>query len=468
MNLLAALLPLVVLLASYAIGSIWIDPGTTLALFSLLMGAAVSCGQARRRGVSWGEIQQRTGEKLTAVLPAITILLAIGLLIGSWVLSGTIPMLVDFGLKWMNPDFFLPSAFVATAVMSLCTGTSWGSAATLGVALMGMATALGISPAMTAGAVVSGAYVGDKLSPLSDTTNICAIAANVPLYTHVRYLLFTVVPALLVAGSAYAVLGTPGSAADTSAHALVVEIEQSFAIGLWATLPVVLVFTGIVLRRPAALTLIAGALLATVIGVLVQGFSPGDAILTLIDGFNVDMLPSETNPSPALITLLNRGGLNSMAGTVLLILTAFLLAAGLELSGALDRIVGGLLSWAKSIGRLVLATMATGSLLVSLTSHASVSALMVGDIFRRRYRDQNLAPENLSRNMEDSITIVEPLLPWTVSALFMATTLGVPTTEYLPWAVFCYVGPLLAMAYGLVGQRFLRQVAADGVRIGNR
>lgn len=459
MSLLAALLPLLVLLISYGVGSLWVTPGSSLALFSLLTGAAVACTQALRQGATWQDIQQRTGQKLTAVLPAIAILLSIGLLIGSWVLSGTIPMPVDIGLRWIEPNHFLLWAFIATAVMSVCTGTSWGSAGTLGVALMGMSVAIDVPMAMVAGAVVSGAYVGDKLSPLSDTTNICAIAADVPLYTHVRYLAFTVVPALLVAGIVFALADGGAIRAGGGEHGLVLEIEHHFQINIWSALPVVLVLTGIVLRRPAALTLLAGALLAAIIGIVVQGFTVGAAIVALIDGFNIEMLPGSEPLSPPLVALLNRGGLNSMAGTVLLVLTAFLLAAGLELSGALDRIVNGLLAWARSIARLVWATMATGSLLVSLTSHASVSALMVGDIFRQRYRDQGLAAENLSRNMEDSITIVEPLLPWTVSALFMATTLGVPTSEYLPWAVFCYVGPIIAAAYGLLGRRVLRMTS---------
>jgi NhaC family Na+:H+ antiporter len=469
-SLLAAMLPLLTLLAAYATGTLWISAGSTLALVSLLLAAAVACFQALRNGASWRDIQQRTGKKLTDVLPAICILLSIGVVIGTWVFSGTIPMLVDYGLRLISREHFVVSAFISTAVMSVCTGTSWGSAGTLGVALMGIGTAIGASPAMTAGAVVSGAYFGDKLSPLSDTTNICAIAARVPLYTHVRHLLYTVIPSFLVASLVFVSFGSaPITGANSSnADLLVVEIERFFQVGVPTLLPVLLVLVGIIMRWAAALTLLSGAVLAIVVGITVQGFSPGDAISAAVDGFNVSMLAvPESELSEAMTLLLNRGGANSMASTLILVMTAFLLAAGLELSGGLDRIVAGLLLWARSVGRLVLATLATGSLLVSLTSHASVTALMVGDIFRRRYQDQNLAAENLSRNMEDSVTIVEPLLPWTVSALFMAATLGVPTVEYLPWAVFCYVGPMMAVAYALTfnktgfGLRLVGQEAGD-------
>ena len=322
---------------------------------------------------------------------------------------------------------------------------------------MGIAAAIGVPLEVTAGAVVSGAYFGDKLSPLSDTTNVCAIAARTPLYTHVRHLLYTVLPSFVIAAMVFAWYGAVETNVDSASHAgqFAAELQQRFRLGLPTLLPVALVGLGMGLRWPAAPTLIGASLLACGLGIVWQGFAPGDAVIALVNGFNESMLTTSGGPptSDALQVLINRGGLVPMAEVLLLVLSAFLLAAGLELSGALERIVSGLLRWADTVARLTMATLMSGALLIALTSHASVTALMMGDLYRGRYRDLGLAPQNLSRNMEDSVTIVEPLMPWTVSALFMSTTLGVPTTAYAPWAIFCFCGPLVALAYGLSFRR---------------
>jgi NhaC family Na+:H+ antiporter len=456
-KLMFALLPLITLLGAYVLGSVWSSPGTPVALLSLLLAAGVACGQAVRSGSDWDAIAQRTGEKFTAILPAIVILMSIGALIGSWVLSGTIPMMVDLGIRLISQQYFILSTFLATALMSLFTGTSWGSAGTLGVAFMGISGVLGVPLEVTAGAVVSGAYFGDKLSPLSDTTNVCAIAARTPLYTHVRHLLYTVLPSFVIAACVYTWygVGTTEAFGIGQVGHFATELQQNFRLGLPTLFPVLLVCLGMGLRWPAAPTLIGASLLACVVGITWQGFGPGDAIIALVNGFDTSMLSTAISSplSDNFTTLVNRGGLASMAEVLLLVLSAFLLAAGLELSGALNRIVSRLLEWADTIARLTVATLISGGLLVALTSHAAVTALMMGDLFRARYRDLGLAPQNLSRNMEDSVTIVEPLMPWTVSALFMATTLGVPTTAYAPWAIFCFGGPLFALLYGLSFKR---------------
>jgi NhaC family Na+:H+ antiporter len=438
-------------MAAVALCAVYLEVRSETLVVALLAAAGVAGWQAVRRGSSWAEIQRSTGEKLAAVLPVILIILAIGMLIGSWTASGTIPALIAAGIRLIDPGLFVLSAFLVTGVMSLCTGTSWGSAGTLGVALMGAAGALGVSLPATAGAVVSGAYLGDKMSPLSDSTNICAIGAGADLYAHIRQMLYTAVPSTVLALLVYATLGRGAAGSDmpATASALATEIESVFTLGFWAYLPPLVVLAGIALRVAPALALTASSLVAMTLAVAVQGFTVGSVVAAAVTGFDTSMI-ADLGLAPAAIgavfrTLLDRGGLYSMAPTLVLILAAFLLAAGMDVSGALDRLLEALLAKVRSTFGLVAATMAAGATLISLTSHGGVTALIVGGMFQKAYRERRLAAVNLSRSLEDSVTIVEPLLPWTVSALFMATTLGVATLDLAPWAVFCYGGPLFSL-----------------------
>ncbi len=457
----AALLPLLALVACFVAGATTVGLSTPILITSMLVAAAVAGVVAGRQGATWDDVQRSTGEKIASVLPVLLILLAIGLLIGTWVLSGTIPLLVTWGIRGIQPDFFVLTAFLVTAVMSICTGTSWGSAGTLGVALMGAAAALGAPLPASAGAIVSGAYFGDKMSPLSDSTNISALGAGAGLYAHIRHMLYTAVPSFLVALAVYGLAGGRGvDAGDdlpVAAERLLTEIRAVFDLGWWTILPLVLVLIGVVLKKPPALVLAASALLAAGLGIGAQGFSGEQAIAAAVSGFDVSMAAGRVADPDGLSALfsrlVNRGGLYSMANTLIVVISAFLLAAGLDVAGALDRILRALLSGVRSVFGLIVATMAAGATLISLTSHGGVTALIVGGMFQGAFRERRLAPENLSRSIEDSVTLVEPLLPWTVSAIFMATTLGVPTVEYLPWAVFCLGGPVFSLLFALGFER---------------
>ena len=460
LSLTAALAPLVVMLIAFVAGSTILGSGTELLVVTMLSAASVAGFVAVRHGASWSEIESSTGKKLAGVLPAILILLAIGLLIGSWVLSGTIPAMIYWGIRMVNPQYLVLTSFLVAATMSLVTGTSWGSAGTIGVALMGTAAAIGAPLAVTAGAILSGAYFGDKLSPLSDSTNICAIGAGADLYAHIRHMLYTTLPSFGLALAVYWFVGgsAPKQPLPTSATVLVDDINTVYSLSPWVFLPLLVVLAGLIKRYPAVLTIAAGSVVALVIGVWVQGFSFYDAIIVAVNGFSSDMTTSVgVNPetlSEPFLRLLNRGGLAPMVSILLVIISAFLLAGALDVSGALELLLQKLLSGVQSVFGLILATMTAGLGLVSLTSHGGVSALIVGELFQGAYRERGLAPENLSRSLEDSITIVDPLLPWTVSALYMSTTLGVPTLDYLPWAVFCYCGPIFSVLYAATYRRF--------------
>jgi NhaC family Na+:H+ antiporter len=433
---------------------VFLETSAELLVVILLLSAGVAGAVARRHGVGWDRIQAATGERLAAVLPGILILLAIGLLIATWVLSGTVPFLVYWGVRLLDPEHLVVTAFLSTACMSLVTGTSWGSAGTIGVALMGTAAALDVPLPVTAGAVVSGAYFGDKLSPLSDTTNCSAIGAGAPLYTHIRHMLWTAVPSFVAALLVYTLVvdagtGSRGQGLPESARVLLADLEAVFHLGWIVLLPPAVVIWSITRKIPPALALAASSLLAAIIGIAAQGFGVLDAVVAAVAGFRVEFLASAgLDPAavgPAFVTLVERGGLYSMANTLVLILSAFLLAGAMHASGSLDLLIRTMLGAVRSVFGLVAATMASGGVMIALTSHGLVTALVIGELFQGAYDEQGMARENLSRSLEDSVTITEPIMPWTVSALFMATTLGVSTVSYAPWAVFCYGGPMFSL-----------------------
>ena len=444
-----ALLPVVTMFGLFAAGALLLEPSGELLILVLLSSATVAGVIAVRHGADWDDIQRSTGAKLGSVLPALLILLAIGMLIATWVLSGTIPTLVHWGVRLVDPQYLVLTAFLSTALMSLCTGTSWGSAGTIGVALMGTAMALEAPLAATAGAVVSGAYFGDKMSPLSDSTNISAIGAGADLYAHIRHMLWTAVPSFFVALGVYlwAARFAPAGEVPDGAQFLLTELDASFRLG-WATLlPAVIVLISIVRRTPPAIAIALSSVVAMGFAVAAQGIAFSDTVVAAVSGVRLDMLAgvAATDASATFATLVERGGLYSMANTLVVVISAFLLAGAMDASGSLDLLVQRLLGSVRSVFGLVGATMTAGVTTIALTSHGGVTALILGELFQGAYRERDLAPENLSRSLEDSVTLTEPVMPWTVSAVFMASTLGVSTVEYAPWAVFCWMGPVFSL-----------------------
>jgi len=469
-----ALLPVLTMLVLFVAGVSFFDLTPELLIIVLLSSAAVAGAIAVRRGATWDDIQRSAGEKIAGVLPALLILLVIGMLIATWVASGTIPFLVYWGVRLVDPRYLVLTAFLATAVMSSFTGTSWGSAGTIGVALMGTATALEAPLPLVAGAVVSGAYFGDKMSPLSDSTIIASMAANVDLYKHIRHLLYTALPsfaiALVVYTAAMQSLHASGDTLPASATAILRDIDAAYNLGWAALLPPVVVVYCIVRKIPAAIAITLSSVTAAIVAVVVQDLNLQNVLTAAVAGFRLPMLESAgidtAGVSDAFRTLVERGGLYSMATTLVLVITAFVLTAGMDVSGSLNLLIERMLGMVRSIFGLVAATMTAGATMIALTSHGGVTMLVIGALFQNAYRDRGLAPQNLSRTLEDSITITEPLMPWTVSAVFMATTLGVPTTQYAPWAVFCYGGPFFSLLIARLYRRTrfgLRELEAEPV-----
>lgn len=429
------------------------DPDMVLA--ALLVATTIACFQALRCGATWDELQQAAGQKLATVFPILLILLSIGILIGTWVASGTIPLMIWLGLTLVDPQYFVVTAFAATASMSLCTGTSWGSSATMGVALMAAARALDVPLDACAGAVISGAYFGDKLSPISDSTNICAIGARVSLSDHIRGMLATSIPAMLCACLVYLWVDSELSMARHTADSsrLLEDIADTFAPSPWALVPIAAVALGIVRRWPPAPAMLAASTAACGVAHFTYDIDLAEAIAAGISGFRVSMVPASTGDvalNTLTIQILERGGMWSMAPTIPIIIVAFTLAGALHVSGALTRTLHGLVRLVHNALGLIAATLTAGATMIALTSHGGVSALVVGELFQSSFAHRRLAPTNLSRCLEESITVVEPLLPWTVSAVYMASTLQVSCASYAGWAIFCWASPLFSLALALI------------------
>jgi NhaC family Na+:H+ antiporter len=323
--------------------------------------------------------------------------------------------------------------------------------------------------------VVSGAYLGDKMSALSDTTVISALSAGANLYKHIRHMMYTAVPSFLLCIVLYsmAVRFAPAAQTDASAGAatLLADLNLVFSLNVVVLLPVAVVLWGIVRRIPPALAISLSALVACVLAVVLQGFDMRDALLAAVRGFRTASIASAGSdpdaPGAAFRALVERGGIYSMSNTLIVIIAAFLLAGALEISGALDLLVRRMLATVRGIFGLIAATMSAGATTIAMTSHAGVTALIIGGLFQKAYAERGLAPENLSRSIEDSVTITEPLMPWTVSAVYMSTTLGVPTIEYAPWAIFCYGGPLFSLLLAATFRRTgfgLRKLEESAVR----
>ncbi|AJJ01826.1 Na+/H+ antiporter NhaC [Yersinia pseudotuberculosis] len=451
-----ALLPIVSMLTLLVVGygqfGLRIEP-------LLLLSAGITAALAYWQGYRWDDIIESIVAKLAKAMPVILILVCVGGLIGTWMVSGTIPYMVYWGLKLISPQYILISAFFITSVISVCTGTSWGSAGTVGVALMGVAAGLDVPLAAAAGAVVSGAYFGDKISPLSDSTNFAAIVADTDLYVHIKHLMYTTLPSFVLAAIVYLIAGHSSSIGSAATPEKVTEIIQAleglYHFNVLLILPPVLVLWGAIIKWPVIPVMLAGCALAIVIAVVLQGFTLQQGLESLMDGFNLSMFADQGHTVSGIVSdvprLLNRGGMFSMMSTILLVFCAFSFAGALTLTGALTVIINRLLKVVRTVGQLIAATVATTILVTGATSDGKLALLIPAELFKDAYGRMGLDNKNLSRTIEDAGTVIEPLIPWTAAGIYMATTLGVSTLDLLPWAVQCYAAVFFALLYGFTG-----------------
>ena len=450
-----SLIPLAAMLVLLAVGYgvLGLAPEPLLILSAIIAGLV-----ALRMGLSWEEMLLGIREKLDTAMPALLVLISIGILIGTWMIAGTIPMMIYYGLGLINAQFIVLIAFVISALVSVITGTSWGSAGTVGVALMGIATGLDAPLAATAGAIVAGAYFGDKLSPLSDTTNLAPIAAGTTLWEHIRHMLYTTIPATLVALAIYLFVGINQASGGTDSEqisAVKDTLDGLFSFNVLLLLPMLIVLVGAVLKLPTLPTIIGSSLVAGILAAIFQKVSIESIFASTVDGFTPDMLeigsPALENLNPDVVELVSQGGMASMTGVILIAFSAFAFAGIMSNSGALETIIRSLLKFVKRTGDLILSTVLSCITMAIVTGNSYLSIIVPGELFKQAYADRGLDAKNLSRTLEDSGTVLVPLVPWSSAGVYMAGVLGVSVLDYAPWAVFCYVGFAFAIFLGYTG-----------------
>lgn len=421
-----------------------------------ILAAAFAIGQQLWLGYRWEDIQDAIITKLAKALPAFFILFSIGLIISSWIISGTIPMLVYYGLKTINPVFIYVLAFWVAMLFSTLTGTSWGSAGTIGVVIIGIAGAMGAHLGIAGGAVIGGAYFGDKMSPLSDTTNMAAIATEVPLFEHIHSMMFTTVPSAILASIAYAVLGfvfPPESAAADlgSMDSFLAALSSTFRFSVFLLLPPAVVLYGSLRRRPTVPTLLVSMLTAGALALIVQRFTIGDVMQSLHSGFNLAMAPWAGEPSSQVTMLLNRGGLYAMKEAVVVAFMVFIFVGALDHINAMPMVVNRVFRFAKTRSSTILSTLVAAAFTNSLTSNQYATSFIVGDAFKRKFDSLGIASKVLSRSLEDAGTMVESIVPWTPTTVFMVSTLGVAFADYWHWQLLSLINIVVASALAISG-----------------
>lgn len=422
----------------------------------IVLATVVSGGVAVCLGYSYAEIMQSIAEKIAKVWGALLILVIVGFMIGAWMLGGTIPMLIYYGLKLISPQFLALTAFVVSAIVSVMTGTSWGSAGTIGVAFMGVAIGMDANLALVAGAVVSGAYFGDKLSPLSDTTNLASAVCGVDLYQHVYNQLWTTGASAIVACVFYGILGHVSAGGNVSVpetvQTLMGTLDKMFSWNVFFLIPLIVVLVGSTMRKPTIPVMLLASLIALINAAIFQGASFKNIVDVTLNGFNVSMLGfDKAAVAPDLVRLMHRGGMMAMMNTLLIAVCAISFAGTMTVTGALDVLVAKLLTKIRGTFQLVAATIVTCLVTTGVTSNGQVSILMPGEAFKSAYVKRGLHPKVLSRTLEDSVTCTECLIPWTAAGAYMASTLGVATLSYLPYAILNYSGMVFALIWAATG-----------------
>ncbi len=415
---------------------------------SLFLGAVVAMVTGLLLGVPWNEIQESMLKVINNSMVAILILLIVGIMIGSWIIGGTVPSLMYFGLKIVSPTIILPLTFVLCAVMAVFTGTSFGSIATMGLALTGVAMGMGIPVPMVVGAVISGAYFGDKLSPMSDNTNMGSAMAGTSLFEHIGSMMYTTVPATLITLVLYVILGLryASGAMDTSnIDLMMTTLDSTFNIRIIAIIPAVMMLVVSVLKIPAILGLSGCAVFSLIFAMLLQDISP---LAVLKAGFSGYV--SETGVS-LVDTILTRGGINAMMGTVALVIIASLMGGALQASGVLSVVVeDGLMKMIKNRTALVVVTMVYSYFILLISGNQVLGLVMVGPTMQPAYDDLDLDRKVLSRAMADTTTVAAPLVPWSTAAAYTMGVLGV-TAAYIPYAFLCYTVPIFTVISAVTG-----------------
>lgn len=458
-SIIQSIIPLAVLIALIAFNVIT-NPDDTLAgsnQLALFTASAIAITLAYRNGIRWNQIMEGVTSTLLAAVPSLLILFIIGMLSGMWMLSGIVPTMIYYGLKILQPEFFLPATVILTLLVSLATGSSWSTIATVGIALLGIGEVLGFDPAMVAGAIISGAYFGDKISPMSDTTNLASAVAEVPLFTHIRYMMTTTTPSIIITLLIFVAITFFGG----SSHGAVAKSEIGDLIGSYYNItpilfivPVATIFL-IFKKVPAIAVLFIGSLLGGVFAIIFQwdmlsGMAGGDMSIANIYAIITKGMYGSTAVSTGNVMvddLLSTSGMAGMLNTIWLIITAMVFGGVMEAGGFLNTLMSAVQKRVSSEGGLVSATVGTAVMFNVTAGDQYMSIVIPGKMYKKSFDKAGLKGEVLSRTLEDSATATSVLVPWNTCGATQASILGVATTAYAPYAFFCYISPLMSMFF---------------------
>ncbi|MHC5354687.1 Na+/H+ antiporter NhaC [Myroides sp. LJL115] len=464
-SLFQSLIPVIALVALLAV-NVYVFRDDALSgtnQFILLIGGTIAMSVGVFNKVPYEQILIQITNNVRDTSSAIFILLLVGALSGTWLISGIIPNMIFYGLKILHPSIYLPACVLITSIISVATGSSWTTSATVGIALVGIGNALGMPLGVVGGAVISGAYFGDKLSPLSDTTNLAPTMAGTDLFTHIKYMAYTTVPTYIVTLAVFIAFGIIYSAeGEVNTQETLDAISNTFLITPWLFLVPLIVIFLIVKRVPPIAALLIGTLLGAICALIFQpgivlAISGGDTF-SYYNAYKGIMLALTTDihivsPMESLNGLFEAGGMASMLNTVWLILCAMFFGGTMEAIGALRKISTSLLSIANSVFGLFASTVASCLAINVMTSDQYLSIVVPGKMFAEAYKEKGLAPENLSRTLEDSGTVTSVLIPWNTCGAYHAGVLGIPTLTYLPYAVFNYLSPFVTLLYAALNYK---------------
>lgn len=461
LSLFTALFPIIVLVSLLGINVLLYGGDSSYGpnQLALIFSAAVAGVSAFRLGYSWEALQNGIVNSISSSMSAILILLLIGALAGTWLLSGIVPAMIYYGLKILSPSIFLFATCVVCAVVSVATGSSWSTVATVGIALLGIGKAMGFNEAMVAGAIISGAYFGDKMSPLSDTTNLAPAVAGTDLFTHIRYMVYTTLPSIIITLLIFLSIGffRDSSAEIENVQPVLDAINSKFNINIVLFLVPVLVIGMIIKKVPALPALLVGAILGGIMAIIMQPH-----IIAEISGENSNyikacyvaihnaMFGEIAIPAghPIVDKLLSTRGMAGMLNTVWLITCAMVFGGVMETAGMLQRITQSIIQLAHSTGSLIASTVGTCVFFNITASDQYLAIVVPGKMFAKTYADRNLAPQNLSRSLEDAGTVTSVLIPWNTCGATQASVLGVATLAYAPYCFFNIISPFMSIVFG--------------------
>ena len=458
-----ALIPVVALVSMLSMSVYLYGDGSSSGAnqIALIMAGCVALIIGVKNVHNWRDVEKAIAQGISNTFGAILILMAVGMLIGSWILAGTVPAMIYYGLQIINPNIFYFTACILSSIAAISIGSSWTVASTIGIGLMGIASGLGLQPEITAGAIISGAYFGDKMSPLSDTTNLAPAVAGTDLFTHIRHMTWTTFPSITFAITLYLIIGfTSDISSDTvDLSAQLDLIKSNFTIGVYLLFPLVVVFALAVKKNPAFPTLVIGTLTGVVMALIFQqdviekfaGANGHNEIVVLLDGVWRSLFAGYTanTGNTAMDELLTQGGMAGMLDTIWLIMCAITFGSIMEKFGLLKRLVIGLVGMAHSTGSLILVTALTCIGTNILAGDQYISIVLPGRMYRLEFKRRGLAAKNLSRALEDTGTVTSVLVPWNTCGAFFSSTLGIATFAYLPYCFFNLISPIVSVLYGM-------------------